>query len=326
MHHGKEIYLFFGIYGINGIIAIIISQILIGLIIYRVIKICKKEKIENYVELIKHINQNDKLNGIIKIIINLFLLISFYVMIAGFSAYFSQELGIPNIIGTIIVITLCYIIFMGDIEGIIKVNTILIPVLIIFILILTTQNLDAYENINEKMTNISLIKSIYSGILYSSYNSITLIPIAISLKKYLKNSKQTIITAGLVVIILTVLAISIYGLILKVDIDINKLELPTVYVAGMSGRIYKYLYGGIILAAIFTSAISAGYSVLENYKNNMKKYKKIAIAIAISAIFVSKIGFSRLINILYPVFGVLGIIQIILLFKYPQNKNLTDNA
>lgn len=315
LHHGKEIHLFFSIYGINGIIGIVISQIIIGVIIYKILTICKKQKIENYGELTKYINTNPKINEIIKIIVNTFLLISFFVMIAGFSAYFSQELGIPNIIGTIIVIILCYIIFMGDIEGIIKVNTILIPILIGFIILLVSKNLDAYTKINEKIITPNLPKAIYSAILYSSYNSITLIPIVITLKTYLKNKKQIILATMLAIIILTILAMSIYGLILKVDIDINTVELPTIYVAGMSGKIYKYIYGGIILSAIFTSAISAGYSILENYIKEPKKYKKIAFLLCISAVFVSNIGFSTLINVLYPIFGILGIIQIIMIIK-----------
>lgn len=273
LHHGKEIYLFFGIYGTNGIIGIVIAQTIIGIIIYKTLNIANKYKIENYAQLSNEINKNDKINEIIKIIINIFLLLSFYVMIAGFSAYFSQELKIPNIIGTIIIVILCYTIFMGDIEGIIKINTILIPILVFSIILLTIQNLDAHLDVNEKMLQPNFLKAIYSAILYSSYNSITLIPIIISLKKYLKNNTQIILTSIIVAIILTVIAISIYVLILKVDININQLELPTVYVAGMSGKIYKYLYGGIILVAIFTSAVSSGYSILENYRKEQTKYK-----------------------------------------------------
>ena len=311
MRHGKEIYLFFGIYGVNGII---------GIIVYKTLNIANKSKVQNYGEFVNQLSKNKKTNEIIKIIVNIFLLLSFYVMIAGFSAYFSQELGIPNIVGTTVIIILCYTIFMGNIEEIIKVNTILIPMLILFILILITKNIDAYQNINQKMQETSIIKSILSAILYSSYNSITLIPMIISLKKYLKNKKQIKIVSILVVVGLIILAIAIFGLIQKVDLDINKIELPTVYVAGMSGKIYKYLYGGIILVAIFTSAISAGYSILENYILKPKKYKKIAISLCASAILVSKIGFSTLINLLYPVFGILGIIQIILIMKTQSNS------
>lgn len=316
MLHGKEIYLFFGIYGINGIIGIIIAQVLVGLIIYKTINITKKHNIKNYSQLIEKINTNNKINEIIKIIINIFLLISFYVMVAGFSAYFAQELGIPNIIGTIIIIILCYMVFMGNIESLIKVNTILVPILIIFIILLSVKNIDAYSNINQKMIEKDMAKCIYSAIIYSSYNSITLIPIIVTLKEHIKNKTQLIKISTICTIILIILAISVYGIILKVDINLNQVELPTVYVAGQSGRIYKYLYGLTIILAIFTSAISAGYSILENYVQKPKKYKSIAIAICVSAIFVSKIGFSNLVNLLYPIFGLLGTVQIgMLMFR-----------
>lgn len=122
MHHGKEIYLFFCIYGKNGIIGIIIASSIIGIIIYKVLKIACYKNIENYDKLVDEINKNKKSNDIIKIVINTFLLISFYIMVAGFSAYFSQELKIPNIVGTILIILMCYIIFMGNIERVIKIN------------------------------------------------------------------------------------------------------------------------------------------------------------------------------------------------------------
>lgn len=313
MLHGKEIYLFFGIYGINGIIGIIIAQVLVGLIIYKTINITKKHNIKNYSQLIEKINTNNKINEIIKIIINIFLLISFYVMVAGFSAYFAQELGIPNIIGTIIIIILCYMVFMGNIESLIKVNTILVPILIIFIILLSVKNIDAYSNINQKMIEKDMAKCIYSAIIYSSYNSITLIPIIVTLKEHIKNKTQLIKISTICTIILIILAISVYGIILKVDINLNQVELPTVYVAGQSGLIYKYLYGLTIILAIFTSAISAGYSILENYVQKPKKYRKMAITICLSAIFISKIGFSNLVNLLYPVFGLLGTVQIVML-------------
>lgn len=318
MLHGKEIYLFFGIYGINGVVGIIISQVIIGLIVYKTLTIIQKNNIKNYGELVRKINNNTTTNEIIKIIINTFLLLSFYIMVAGFSAYFVQELGIPNIIGTVIIIILCYIVFMGNIESIIKVNTILVPILIVFIMVLSIKNIDGYSNINGKMIETNIGKSIYSAVIYSSYNSITLIPIIVTLKKHIKNKKQIIKIAILCSIILGLLAIAVYGIILKVDININQVELPTVYVAGQSGAIYKYLYGLTIILAIFTSAISAGYSILENYVQRPKKYKKMAIAICISAIFVSKIGFSNLVNLLYPVFGLLGMVQIELLMFHSR--------
>ena len=72
------------------------------------------------------------------------------------------------------------------------------------------------------------------------------------------------------------------------------------------GLIYKYLYGFVILTAIFTTAISAGYSFLNNISKNKKKYYIYSILICIIAVLLSNFGFTNLLNALYPVLGYLG--------------------
>lgn len=84
---------------------------------------------------------------------------------------------------------------------------------------------------------------------------------------------------------------------------------------GFFGNIYKYLYGLIILGAIITTEISAGFGFLNNVSKNEKKYKLNNKIICLIAIPVSLLGFSNLVNNLYPVFGMLGLIQIFLILK-----------
>lgn len=81
------------------------------------------------------------------------------------------------------------------------------------------------------------------------------------------------------------------------------------------GQIYEYIYGFIILTSIYTSAISAGYGVLEQINQNTKRYKITAMLMCIIAPLISQIGFSNLVNLLYPIFGILGLIQITLLIN-----------
>lgn len=315
LHHGKEIYLFFGQYKTYGIIGIFLSSILMGIIIYKVFSIAKKRKIENYEEFINCFNLNKNIKNIIQIIIQMFLLISFYIMIAGFSAYFSQEWQIPSYIGTLIIVCLCYIILMGNIESLMKVNTILVPILILSIILLISKNMDAFQLVEKPLKHTSLISAAIDAIIYTSYNSIILIPILLPLQKELNNKSHFITVSFICIIILIVLAISIFGILLKIDIDINKLELPTVYVAGMMDKGYKMIYGIIILVSIYTSAVSAGYAFLEKYRQNQKQYKKNILIMSIIAFFASNIGFTTLINLLYPIFGMLGLIQMILILK-----------
>ena len=318
LHHGKEIYLFFNKYGNLGIIGIIISFIFLGTIIYQVIKISNKYKINNYEEFLEKLGTK---NSIIKAIINIFLLISFYIMIAGFAAYIEQELNMPKIAGSLLIILLCYITFTKNINGIIKANTFLIPILILFIIIFGIKNINLNNQTYIIESSEFNLKFIISAILYASYNSITIVPMLITIRKLVPTNNQNKIIFILVVITTIILALIIYNLVLKIDIDINTIELPTVYIANQSGTIYKYLYGIIILVSIFTTAISAGYGFLQNNAKTQKKYKKLNIIMCLSAIIVSNIGFSKLLNLLYPIFGILGLIQIYRIFAISLEKN-----
>lgn len=133
---GKEIYIFFNIYGIKGLFGITVASILTGIIIYKILIKIRKIDAKNYKEYLKQMQINPKIEEVFNIIINIFLLISFYIMIAGFCAYFQQEFNIPSTIIAIIVCFMCYITFMNNIEGVSKINTILIPFLIIMIVLI----------------------------------------------------------------------------------------------------------------------------------------------------------------------------------------------
>lgn len=89
---GREIYLFFMQYGKVGIIGISITGIIISLIIYRVLIIIKTYEITSYNKLLEKVNwKHEKLNKFINFLVNSFLLVSFYIMVAGFSSYIKQS-------------------------------------------------------------------------------------------------------------------------------------------------------------------------------------------------------------------------------------------
>ena len=308
LHHGQEIYSFFYSFGKYGILGIIVSSILLGIIIYKTLIISKKYNLNNYNELLDKIINNQKIKKIIKIIINIFLISSFYIMIAGFSAYFYQEYNINKIISSLFLVILCYFTFNKNAEKIIEINTILIPIIIIIFIIFGINNINKIENQNILEKNNNLLW-IISAVIYTSYNSITLIGLTGIMSKHLKNKRNCIEVAILTSIIIMSLGIIIYLLLINMD---KQVEIPMLYIANKFGGIYKYLYSITILIAIFTTAISEGYNFLENIsKNNKKIYKTINAIMCILAVPISLLGFANLVNVIYPIFGIIGIIQII---------------
>ena len=294
-----------------GLVGIFISITLIVYIIYKTFNIILKNNINNYQKFIEYI-MPEILSLTINNIINIFLLISFNIMVAGFATYFNQELGISKWYGAILIAILTFVILSSNINGVIKINTYLIPIIIILIIFLGIKKIEFTNLIISQDIN-NHIYWIFSSILYASYNSITLIPILISLKNNISTKKESLLLTIFITFIMIILSVLIFLLMNSYISEINSIEIPIIYIANTLGESARYIYGIVILMAIFTTAICSGYGFLSNVTKSKKSYMICSGIISIISIIIGQIGFASLVNLLYPIFGYLGIIQLILL-------------
>lgn len=314
---GQEIYLFFFSYGKRGIFGIAVSAILLGIIIYKTMIIIKKNKITTYKEFLLSIVpekwRKEKVLEIINIIINIFILITFYIMIAGFGGYLAETIKIPQIIGSSILAIMCVIIMSKETKGIVKVSEIIVPILIVFIVVIGVYTVIS-TNVANKIEQMNIINGsswLVSGVLYASYNTILLIPVLISVNNII-DRREVSKTSIVITFMIFLLATAVFVSMLKIDVNIKRIEMPVSYVISTQLSKLKVLYGIVILTSILTTAISLIAGLMQNVKE--KNNKKIMLClICISSIFISQIGFSALINFLYPIFGYIGIIQILLI-------------
>lgn len=320
---GQEMYIFFYSYGLNGLFGLLVSSFLMGIIIYKVLRMIEKNNITNYKEFLDIIvNKTFKrkyfnIKNIFEIIINIFILITFFIMIAGFGAYFEQSLRINQFLGSIIIAVLSFSVFLSSVKGLVKVNGFLIPILIGLIFIVGILNF-CHLNFDEFSSNLIINKSsnwFINAILYCSYNSILLIPSIITLNKYIKNKKSNITIAIFTVLIVLGLSIILFSILGNVDTDISNVEMPVVYVVEKMFKGLKMVYGFVIISSIFTTSISLGTSFLNNVCKNKRSFPQVAGIMCITSVGVSNFGFSNLVNLLYPIFGYLGLIQIFYILK-----------
>lgn len=326
---GQEICNFFYVYGIKGLAGLVVCSTLFSLIIYRVFEIINSRSIENYKELVLFLV--GKHGFIMNIIVNLFLLITFFIMIAGFGAFFAQEVGISTYIGSGILACLCFFTFISNTDGVLKVNSMLVPILILFIVLIgfiNITNLDKDCLIYLSNTNnLKLFDWLLSSILYTSYNSILLIPMLVTLKQYINNKTSTLAVAIFSGLILLLLAILIFFMLTKSDINVNKLQMPVIYVIRKFYRSFIHIYAFIILSSIYTTAISIWISFLKNISNTLRSnYPLIVLIMCITGLGISGFGFSNLVIKLYPFFGYLGLIQIAFLITSIKKVNKKDSS
>ena len=311
---GQEIYSFFYSYGSIGIIGIIMTCCLISLMVHKSLKIIYSKKINSYDEFLNIFIKNEKVTKVISIVINILLLVTFYIMVAGFGAYFEQEIGVKRIIGSSILVIMTAIVFFTSVKGVLKVSEYIVPLLIIFIIIIGGTNL---LTINLEPETFCIKKGwLLSSMIYCSYNMILLVPALISLRKQISNYQNIKYISVLCGIFMIIMSLLLYMLLMKVDVELSTLEMPIVYVIRMFFKQYKTIYAFIILMSIFTTAISIGIGLLQNINGDNKTYTHFVIFMCITSLIVSNLGFSKLVNLMYPIFGYIGIIQLIYISKY----------
>ena len=314
---GQEMYLFFYKYGLNGILGLILCSTLISLVIYKTFLIIHTKQITNYDGFLKEVFCSDKLSKASNIIVNAFLLITFYIMISGFGAYFQQQFNIPSIIGAIILASLCFIVLIKDIEGVKNVNSIVVPVLILVILIIgstSIKNIFSRSSVVE-FVSTNKLKWILEAIVYCSYNMILVIPVLVNLGKFIKSKRQIKVVSIISGVIVFALAISIFFILSNINADYSKIEMPAVFVIDNNFPQFSGIYGIVILLSIFSTAISIGISFLKNITKDKKSYPQIVAIMCISGVLISNFGFSNLVKMLFPVFGYLGIVWIYSILK-----------
>lgn len=299
---GKEIATFFNMFMEKGIVGIVVSSFLFGLVIYLVMNVSKKEH--------KYTN-----NKILSLIVKMFTFICFCIMISAIGTYGNEQYHINFWVGTFFASLICFILFLLKFKGLEKLNNFLVPIILIDIVLvsLTSHISDEYV-LYESETNggILLTNWLLSAILYVGYNSILLIPILNELHVYNLKKKEISLLSVFVSLALCLAGVMIYYNINLLYPQILSAEMPMIFVA-KNTNIYVYtLYNFAILFAIFTTAFSCGYAFLT--LNSDKNYFRNCCWICLLSILISKIGFSNLINWCFPIFGYIGIAQIVYIF------------
>lgn len=300
---GQEILTFFNRYGTNGLYGMILSAILFGIITFFTLHIIDKKKINEYNELIFN-------NKLLKCIVEMFLFICFCIMIAGCGAFFKQQFKLPFWVGSALCSLICYGVFSCKYKGLETVNTILVPFILVGVFVLGTGKYEEGVIVNSNYTLPQSYTSnwVISSVLYVSYNSLILVPILLTFKEYKLNLIKKLLISIFSTVIFLSIGVLMYNILNIYYPDIFAYELPNVKLASLIGKWQEIFYGIVIVTAIITTAVSCGYAFLEMRKNfyNIK-----AIFTCIVAVLLSRFGFSEMVNMMFPIFGYLGILQII---------------
>ncbi|MDU2583183.1 MAG: hypothetical protein E7C82_05705 [Anaerococcus hydrogenalis] len=324
---GQEImqyFVSFGIPGLFGLGAIGIMHILVGGII---LQLGSHYLADSHIDVIEEVS-NKYVGKFMDfaLIVNCFLM--GFVMIAGAGANLNQQFGFKPWIGSLICTLMIIFIGMLDFDKVTKVIGAFTPLIILFAVVGSIytfvtikpdwQGLDQLsQSVISPLPNVALSTVNYFGLCMIS---------GISMAFVLGGSKTDSAEAGLggmlgglMVAILTALV----GFTLFFTLPIVKdSDIPMQIVLENIHPTLGLIMSLIIFGMIFNSSISLFYSAARRFSDTENKFRRNLIIFTLLGFALSFMGFKKLMSILYPILGFLGLaLTIILVIAWFKEKD-----
>lgn len=317
---GQEIWQYFGAFGINGYIGLFLTMVLLFILGVIILKIAR----------MKNITEADKVispwhSPILRFCISALEIIMMFsvigIMAAGVGALFEQIFSIPHYIGSAVFCVLILICALAGLKGIVSAFGVSVPVLVIATVIFGVISL-IQKGIPADMfavrdTDNSLLGSwVFSCINFASYNIFATVALLTPFSKFIKSRRTENLGIGLGTVALFLIALSVMAAV-SMWSGASDTELPMLFVASELGYVPMIIYALLLFAAMFGTSLS-NFVSLSNFlamkSKPLGRHKKLMnIVLCVLVFLASLFGFGDLISVLYPIFGYLSAIFVVLM-------------
>lgn len=244
------------------------------------------------------------------------------IMLAGAGSLFKEQLNMSYQAGLLLTIIFSYLVLTRGIQGILVVNSIVVPVMMIFsvIVVWSTLSLPNAGQWLQLSTDSSAWRVWFSPFLYSAFNLAMAQAVLVPLGSAIRD-RSVLFWGGLIGgsgIGVMLLAAHI-ALAARMP-DIAQFEIPMGQIIRHLGPVIQLLYVFVIFGEIFTTFIADAYGLtlqLEQ-RTRISRTQGIVLILAVSYL-VSQIGFSKLLSVLYPLFGGVSLLWLIMML-FPRRR------
>ncbi len=301
---GREIRVYFTNYGISGFVGMVLALVLLSFAGSAISIIVYRENIDRMDEFNNFLIGN-MFGKYLTIIITSFSYCLYVIILAGLADLFHNILGIEKILTTLTVTVLSIIIHMCGFRVLAMVCAVSAPLIAASVLIVASFSIKSDIIIRENFFNI---KSLFSAILYTGYNSLVAVSI-LSRAKHIINGKKTAIIGSVIGTVMVMTSALFVNISLYQSYSLIKYsDMPLLTLVNLSmGNAGSVLFMVMLAGTMITSAISGLSSVLHITKG------KFGVICVLASIPLSFIGFGNLMDILYPLYGFAGIFVLLML-------------
>lgn len=312
---GREIWEFFSSYGTKSTVGILIFMIINTISSIFIVWISYKHKTSNYYEMLIVLT-GKKIAKIFDGVIFFYLISVSIVMFAGSGATLEQW-NLPYALGIVILALATWVVIIRGVEGLIKINTIFIPLLIIIVIYVTCQYFFLHQIFSGDYIRANL-KVWPSAITYSALNAISLLGVLSTIGNKIKSKMEIIIGGCFGGLSLGIVATMLNISLLKVEY-VQQYEIPLFSLISKDKIVLLIIVSITIWLAIYTTALSNIYGLVSRIQKRFTNIQtgKLTFLIILTIAPLSFLGFSTLVNVLYPFYGVISLYLMATILLYP---------
>jgi uncharacterized membrane protein YkvI len=323
---GRELLTFFAKNGAFGVLGLVISCAILALCGWAVMDISHRRRISGYSDFMSLV-LGKNFGRTMVFVVNIFIFVMMATMFSGFGEAMAQAVSLNYTVSVVFIASLCFLTFLFDLKGILRISTILAPILVVGGLFfgmhqVLTETAPAFLSFTP-----SSLGFLWPAVIYASYNLLTAVSVLSTMGDEIVSRRAALHSAAISGIVILLLGLAFLAPIYLNFSTLKDTPVPLLALAERGGGGIEAVYLVVLFAAIFTTAVSSGFAVIEwLYPLVRKKVSKlfVKIAVTVTGIALAHIGFSVFIERAYPLFGYIGIFQIaaILLFFAFNGKKI----
>ena len=311
-----QYFLAFGAKGLIGIVALGVLNVIFGVVALQLGSYFRSDNHDEVFERITH----PVLRRVIDVVLIFSAFTMGFVMLAGAGANLQQQFGVPTWAGSLLCALLVILTAFLDFDRIMNVIGVFTPIIMIAIAVLAIYSLvtphagiaelnAAARNVTPALPNLWLATINYFALCVVGGIAMAFV-LGGSILRIGEARRPGRIGGVLIALVLGADALALY---LNVD-RIWDVNVPALAIARSIHPIFAFGYTLVIFALIYNTAFSLFYSTARRFSGgSTSRMRLVLIGVVAAGYAASFMGFKKLIGMMYPVIGWLGVVLLIIL-------------
>lgn len=311
-----QYFLAFGAKGLIGIVALGVLNVIFGVVALQLGSYFRSDNHDEVFERITH----PVLRRVIDVVLIFSAFTMGFVMLAGAGANLQQQFGVPTWAGSLLCALLVILTAFLDFDRIMNVIGVFTPIIMIAIAVLAIYSLvTPHAGIAELNAAVRKVTPALPNLWLATINYFALCVVGgIAMAFVLGGSILRIgeaRRAGRIGGVLIALVLGADALALYLNVDrIWDVNVPALEIARSIHPLFAFGYTLVIFALIYNTAFSLFYSTARRFSGgSTSRMRLVLVGVVAAGYAASFMGFKKLIGVMYPVIGWLGVVLLIIL-------------